>query len=115
MVIRKELLDWKQEQIRYNNQAEFERHKKQASQIKERDLQAVLNRIQHRQEEAKARVASQEKAYSEQWKLYHAEEDIKKAKRDKKKQREQRKLFLKKEAVIEKMLKNAEQVAQRKA
>ena len=38
MVIRKELLDWKQDQIRYNNQAELERHKKQASMIKERDL-----------------------------------------------------------------------------
>ena len=38
MVIRKELLDWKQEQIRNNNEAEFERHKKQAAQVKERDL-----------------------------------------------------------------------------
>ena len=46
--------------------------------------------------------------------MYHAEEEIKKREREKKKQRELRKLYLKKEAVIAKMLKNEEQVTQRK-
>ena len=96
----------KQEQIRIANEDEFNRHKKQAAMVKERDLLSVLERINQRQQAAEERVNSQDKAYKEQWALYHAEEELKQREREKKKQREYRKLQLKKEAVVGKMLKN---------
>ena len=48
MVIRQEILEDKQLSTKEANLAEFERHKKQASMVKERDFQAVLQRINER-------------------------------------------------------------------
>lgn len=55
----------KQEQIRIANEDEFNRHKKQAAMVKERDLLSVLERINQRQQAAEERVNSQDKAYKE--------------------------------------------------
>ena len=106
MVVRQEILEDKQLSTKEANQAEFERHKKQASMVKERDFQAVLQRINERQAAVNQRVAQTEKERIENIKVQKEEETIKREKREKKKQREMRKLLLKKEAVVSKMLKN---------
>ena len=74
--------------------------------VKERDFQAVLQRINERQAAVNQRVAQTEKERIENIKVLKEEETIKREKREKKKQREMRKLLLKKEAVVSKMLKN---------
>ena len=88
------------------NERRFNHHMETSKNIKQLDRDKLLQSISAKQEQAEERVARKERDMEEAWKIYNEEEANKRAEREKKIQRNIRKLELKKEKVIGKLLKH---------
>ena len=115
LVVRKEILEFQQWETKMANERRFNHHMETSKNIKQLDRDKLLQSISAKQEQAEERVARKERDMEEAWKIYNEEEANKRAEREKKIQRNIRKLELKKEKVIGKLLKHDAQVAERKA
>ena len=100
LLIKKELAEWKQYDIKEANQKEIERHQKNAAQVKQLDRNKLLESIQLKQKKVAENVERFEKDNIENWRLINEEEEIRKRERQKKIDRQQRKLDIKKEKVV---------------
>ena len=106
LVTRKEILDWKQYETKMVNDRRFNHHLETSKSIKQLDRDKLLQSIQDKLTQAEERVAKQESNIDSAWKIYNEEEASKRMEREKKIQRNIRKLELKKEKVIVKLIRH---------
>lgn len=79
--------------------------------MKQLDRDKLLQTIEQKQSQAEERVAKKERDMEQAWKILNEEEASKRAERDKKLQRNTRKLELKKQKVVEKLIRHEQQVS----
>jgi len=79
--------------------------------LKQLDRDKLLQTIEQKQSQAEERVAKKERDMEQAWKILNEEEASKRAERDKKLQRNTRKLELKKQKVVEKLIRHEQQVS----
>ena len=108
LVLRQEIIDWNQYQTKIANDKRKQDYLKSAANIKERDLKGIMDRLAVKQKRVDERKALAEQDAAEGWKMFNEEEANKKNERDKKKQRNTRKIELKKQMVVQKMIKHEE-------
>ena len=101
-MIRQENIEWQQWETKMANEKRTEHHIQASKNIKQLDADNLLQSIDFKQKMAEERVAKKEADMDQCWKIYNEEENNKKLEREKKILRNQRKLELKKEKVLEK-------------